>query len=48
VELLGTPLAAEVPSHAAELPGHASLTELVAVITAHTLQTEPLDKILLK
>lgn len=48
MELLGTGLAAEVPGHAAELPGHTSLTELVAVVTADTLQTQTLDKILLK
>lgn len=48
MELLGTGLAAEVPGHATELPGHTSLTELVAVVTADTFQTQPLDKILLK
>lgn len=48
VEFLGTRLAAEVPGHAAELPGHTSLTELVAVVTAHTFQTQTFDKILLE
>lgn len=48
IELVGTRLAAEVSGHATELLGHASLTELVAMVTAHTLETQPLDKILLK
>lgn len=48
VELLGTGLAAEVASRASELSGDAFLTELVTVVTAYTLQTQPLDKILLK
>lgn len=47
MELLGTRLAAEVPSQASQLPGHTSLTELVAVVTADTLQTQPLDEVLL-
>lgn len=48
MELLGTGLAAEVPRQAPELPGQTSLTELAAVVTADTLQTQPLDEILLK
>lgn len=48
VELLGTGLAAEVPSRASKLPGDAFLAELVTVVAADTLQTQPLDKILLK
>lgn len=48
VELLGTGLAAEVASRASELSGDAFLTQLVTVVTAYTLQTQPLDKILLK
>lgn len=32
VELLGAGLGAEVPGHPAELPCHASLTQLVAVV----------------
>lgn len=48
VELLGTGLAAEVASRASKLSGDAFLTELVTVVTAYALQTQPLDKILLK
>lgn len=48
VELLGTGLAAEVASRASELSGDAFLTQLVTVVTAYTLQTQPLDKILLE
>lgn len=48
MELLRACLATEVPGRAAELLGHTSLTELVTVVTADTLQTQPLDKILLK
>ena len=47
MEFLGTRLAAEVPSHASELLGHTSLTQLVAVVAADTLKTQPLDEILL-
>lgn len=48
VELLGAGLAAEVASRASKLSSDAFLTELVTVVTAYTLQTQPLDKILLK
>lgn len=48
VELLGTGLTAEIPSCASKLSGDAFLTELVTVVAAYTLQTQPLDKILLK
>lgn len=48
VELLGAGLAAEVSRHASELPGQTSLTQLAAVVTAHTLQTQALDEVLLK
>lgn len=48
VELLGTRLAAEVPGHTSERSGYTSLTELVAVVTAHTFQTQTLNKILLE
>lgn len=48
VELLGTGLAAEIPSCASKLSGDAFLTELATVVAAYTLQTQPLDKILLK
>lgn len=48
MKLLGTRLAAEVPRHAAQLPGHTSLTELAAVVAGDALQTQPLDEILLK
>lgn len=48
MELLGTGFAAEVPGHAAKLPGQTSLAELVAVVTADTLQTQSPDEILLK
>lgn len=48
VELLDTGLTAEIPSCASKLSGDAFLTELVTVVAAYTLQTQPLDKILLK
>lgn len=48
MKLLGAGLAAEVPRHAAQLPGHTPLTQLAAVVTGDTLQTKPLDKVLLK
>lgn len=48
VELLGTGLAAEIPSCASKRSGDAFLAELVTVVAAYTLQTQPLDKILLK
>lgn len=48
MELLGAGLAAEVPSCASKLSGDAFLTELVTVVAAHALQTQPLDEILLK
>lgn len=38
VKLLGARLAAEVPRHAAQLPGDASLTQLVAVVAGDALQ----------
>lgn len=48
VKLLGTSLAAEIPSCSSKLPGDAFLTELVTVVATYTLQTQPLDEILLK
>lgn len=37
VELLGTGLAAEIPSCASKLSGDAFLTELVTMVAAYTL-----------
>lgn len=39
MELLGTGLATEVPSHTAQLPSHGLFTQLTAMVTADTLQT---------
>lgn len=48
MELLGAGLAAEVPGHPPELPRHASLTELVAVVARNALQAQALDEVLLE
>lgn len=48
IELLGAGLAAEVPGHPAQLPRHASLTQLVAVVTRDALQAQALDEVLLE
>lgn len=47
VKLLGARLAAEVPSHAAKLPGQGPFAELIAVVAADALQTQPPDEVLL-
>lgn len=48
VELLGAGVAAEVSGHAAQLPGHAPLAQLVAVVAADALQAQAPDEVLLE
>lgn len=48
VELLGAGFTAEVPGNTGQLPGHSSLTQLSAVVTGDTLQTQPVGKVLLE